>query len=68
MTCEGRMLVVVVASGSMAADDVRWLDAADLIIAADGGSASLVALGRRPDRLIGDLDSTTAALVEHLEA
>jgi thiamine pyrophosphokinase len=62
------MLVVVVASGAMAADDVRWLDAADLVIAADGGSGSLDALGRRPDRLVGDLDSTDAALVARLEA
>lgn len=62
------MLVVVVASGTMAADDDRWLDAADLVIAADGGSTWLDALGRRPDRLVGDLDSTDAALVARLEA
>jgi thiamine pyrophosphokinase len=61
------MRVVVVASGAMAADDVRWLDVADLVIAADGGSMALNTLGRRPDRLIGDLDSTDAALVERLE-
>ncbi|HET9417303.1 MAG TPA: thiamine diphosphokinase [Candidatus Limnocylindria bacterium] len=68
VTGEVRMRVVVVASGEMAADDVRWLDAADLVIAADGGSMALDRLGRRPDRLIGDLDSTDAALVERLAA
>lgn len=62
------MLVVVVASGALEADDVRWLDAADLVIAADGGAAGLDASRRRPDRLVGDLDSTDAALVERLEA
>jgi thiamine pyrophosphokinase len=62
------MRVVVVASGDLGAVDVRWLDAADLVIAADGGSVTLDTLGRRPDRLIGDLDSTDAALVERLEA
>ena len=62
------MLVVVIASGAMAARDARWLDAADQVIAADGGAVSLEALGRRPDRLIGDLDSTDAELVARLEA
>jgi thiamine pyrophosphokinase len=62
------MRVVVVASGAMAADDIRWLDAADMVIAADGGSMALDAIRRRPDRLVGDLDSTDAALVERLEA
>ena len=62
------MLVVVIASGAMAAGDARWLDAADQVIAADGGAVSLEALGRRPDRLIGDLDSTDADLVARLEA
>lgn len=62
------MMVVVVASGELASGDARWLDAADLVIAADGGAASLHALGRRPDRLVGDLDSTDASLVADLEA
>ena len=35
----------------------RWLDDADLVIAADGGAGSLDRLGRVPDRLVGDLDS-----------
>jgi len=61
------MLVAVVASGAWAADDVRWLDRADLVVAADGGAATLDGLGRRPDRLIGDLDSVNAELVARLE-
>ncbi|HEX7172876.1 MAG TPA: thiamine diphosphokinase, partial [Candidatus Limnocylindria bacterium] len=63
-----RMLVVVVASGSMPDGDTRWLDAADLVIAADGGAETLDRLGRRPDRVVGDLDSTTPTLVARLEA
>ena len=62
------MLIVVVASGAMAAGDDRWLDGADQVIAADGGSTWLDALGRRPHRVVGDLDSTDAALVARLEA
>jgi thiamine pyrophosphokinase len=64
----GRLLVVVVASGSMPDGDARWLDVADLVIAADGGATTLERLGRRPDRLVGDLDSTPPALVARLEA
>ena len=60
------MLVAVVASGDLAADDVRWLDRAELVIAADGGAASLERIGRRPDRLVGDLDSVDASLVARL--
>ena len=60
------MRVVVVASGELEPEDGRWLDRADLLIAADGGAASLDRLGRRPDVLVGDLDSADAALVERL--
>jgi len=62
------MLVVVVASGAMADGDVRWLEAADVLIAADGGASALHDLGRRPDLLVGDLDSADAGLVARLEA
>jgi thiamine pyrophosphokinase len=62
------MKVVVVASGQLGANDARWLDDADLVIAADGGAGSLDRLGRRPDLLIGDLDSIEPALVERLTA
>lgn len=61
------MRVVVVASGSMSEADARWLEAADLVIAADGGAGSLDRRGLRPDLLVGDLDSIEPALVTRLE-
>lgn len=60
------MRVVVVASADLGATDARHLDAADLLIAADGGAASLDRTGRRPDVLVGDLDSIDEALVARL--
>lgn len=62
------MRVIVVASGELDERDARWLASVDLLIAADGGATSLDRIGRRPDRLIGDLDSVSADLVERLEA
>ena len=62
------MRIVVVASGALAPGDEAWLAGADAVIAADGGAAALDRLGRRPDRLVGDLDSAPAALIERLEA
>ena len=62
------MKVVVVASGQLADGDAGWLDDADLVFVADGGAASLDMLGRRPDLLVGDLDSVDASLVERLRA
>jgi len=62
------MRIVIVASGALAPGDETWLDGADLVIAADGGADALDRLGRRPDRLVGDLDSADPALVERLEA
>ena len=64
----GPMRIVVVASGALAPGDEAWLDGADLVIAADGGADALDRLGRRPDRLVGDLDSADPALVERLAA
>ena len=61
------MLVAVVASGDLVSDDVRWLDRAELVIAADGGATALEQLGRRPHRLVGDLDSIEPPLVAKLE-
>ena len=60
------MRVVVVASADLDATDAQHLDAADLLIAADGGAASLDRIGRRPDVLVGDLDSADDALVARL--
>jgi len=62
------MRVVVVASGELDASDRAWLRGADLVIAADGGAASLDRLGLKPDLLVGDLDSVDATLVDRLEA
>lgn len=58
------MKAVVVASGDLAQDDVRHLDGAALVVAADGGAARLDGVGRRADVIVGDLDSTEPALVE----
>ncbi len=62
------MRVVIVASGELAPADARWLDGADLVVAADGGANALDGVGRRPDLLVGDLDSADPALVERLAA
>lgn len=62
------MKVVVVASGDLDPRDMMWLDGPDLVIAADGGAASLDRLGRRPDLLVGDLDSVDAVTVERFAA
>jgi thiamine pyrophosphokinase len=61
------MRIVVVASGELDALDTAMLDAADRVIAADGGASSLERLGRKPDELVGDLDSTEPDLVARLE-
>ena len=60
------MKVAVVASGDLDPADAGWLNGPDLVVAADGGATALERLGRRPDVLIGDLDSADGALVERL--
>jgi thiamine pyrophosphokinase len=61
------MKAVLVASGDPQPTDARWLADADLVVAVDGGAAWLMSLGRRPDALVGDLDSVDPALVAVLE-
>lgn len=62
------MKAVVVAGGDLDAGDAEELRDADLVIAADGGARFLESHGRRPDVVVGDLDSVDAALVERLVA
>ena len=62
------MHAVIVAGGDTDPADARHLAGADLVIAADGGAAFLEAIGRRPDMLVGDLDSVDAALAKRLAA
>ena len=57
---------VVVASGDLVPGDELHVAAADLVVAADGGAISLERLGRRPDLVVGDLDSTGTELLERL--
>lgn len=62
------MRAVLVASGETDAADARWLDGADRVVAVDGGTAWLASVGRRPDMVVGDLDSADPALIAALEA
>jgi thiamine pyrophosphokinase len=60
------MRAIVVAGGSTDPADATHLTDADLVVAADGGAAWLVAVGHTPDLLVGDMDSIPAALLEQL--
>ena len=62
------MKAFVVAGGDAVADDAALLADADLVIAADSGAHWLDAQGRRPDRVVGDMDSVAPALLELLAA
>jgi thiamine pyrophosphokinase len=62
------MRAVVVAHGDPDPRDVAHLSAADLVVAADGGALWLEEVGVRPHRLVGDLDSLDASLVDRLAA
>lgn len=61
------MKVVIVANGEPAAGDDQELTDAQLVIAADGGARWLEAVGRRPDVVVGDLDSLDPGLLARLE-
>ena len=45
-----------------------WAEAADMVVAADGGARFLLEQGIRPDVVVGDFDSLPAGAVERLEA
>jgi thiamine pyrophosphokinase len=62
------MRAVLVASGEPDPADVRWVGGADLVLAVDAGASWLAEIGRRPDALVGDLDSVDPRLVAGLEA
>jgi len=61
--------VVVVANGELGSVEriLPVLDAADLIIAADGGANALETLGRYPAVLVGDMDSIHPRVLEALQ-
>lgn len=46
----------------------RWLRADDYLVAADGGAHHALALGRRLNAIVGDLDSLDSALVAQFVA
>ncbi len=59
------MRAVVVANGELGLDRVQLaqlLGGADLLVAADGGAAAILAAGRRPDVAVGDFDSLDSGL------
>jgi thiamine pyrophosphokinase len=61
------MRAIIAAGGSTDPADATHLTDADLVVAADGGAAWLVAAGRRPDLLVGDMDSIDGALLDAME-
>lgn len=62
------MLSVIVASGDVVDGDAAWLERADHLIAADRGAETLDRLARRPDVLVGDMDSVSPELLDRLAA
>lgn len=64
------MAVLIFANGTI--EDVAWirpyLDPATAIIAADGGIGHLLALGRLPGMVVGDMDSLSEGVLNRLKA
>ena len=63
------MKVVIALGGELAAGPriKAALNCADIVIAADGGAASLDSIGFTPNVLVGDLDSIPEARLEELQ-
>lgn len=64
------MPTIIVANGELGDPELalEWLDRAELVIAADGGLRHCARLGRRPQLLIGDLDSVDSDELDRLES
>jgi len=64
------MRIILFANGDMPHpdQDARLLRPDDFILCADGGTHHALALGLTPDLIIGDLDSSDAAIVAELRA
>jgi len=64
------MSILIFANGNLKPGDwvKTYLSDASLVIAADGGLHHLRALGRRPDVLIGDLDSVEPSASDELQS
>ena len=62
-TSSAQATAAIVAAGQLHARDLDELDRATRVIAADGGAAVLEAAGRRPDVVVGDLDSVAPDVI-----
>ena len=58
--------IAIVAAGEFprSASVLRLLDEADMIVCCDSAAVALVASGREPDLIVGDMDSLPAELLE----
>ncbi len=63
------MLAVIVANGPLVRPPVRRfvIGEGDLVLCVDGGANNAIALGLKPDVVLGDMDSLSSELREHLE-